>query len=51
LTGTWQLVPDEPSCAEMAALDSAYVRNWSMQGDIAILLKAIPAVVRTEDRV
>ncbi len=50
MTGTWQLAPDEPSCAEMAALDSAYVHNWSMQGDIVILLKTIPAVVGAEDR-
>jgi len=35
---------------DKVALDSAYVHNWSMQGDIVILLKAIPAVVRIEDR-
>ncbi len=50
IIGTWQLVPDLPSDAEEAALHSAYVRNWSMQGDIVILLKALPAVVRIEER-
>jgi exopolysaccharide production protein ExoY len=35
---------------DKVALDSAYVHNWSMQGDIIILLKAIPAVARIEDR-
>jgi exopolysaccharide production protein ExoY len=39
------LTPDD-----QVALDNAYVHNWSMQGDIIILLKAIPAVARIEDR-
>lgn len=49
MTGTWQLGPDLPSRAEESALGSAYVRNWSVQGDIVILLKTIPAIVRIED--
>jgi exopolysaccharide production protein ExoY len=48
ITGTWQLGPDVPSRDEAAALDSAYVHNWSLQGDIVILLKTIPAVVRVD---
>ena len=48
MTGTWQLAADVPSCAEAVALDSAYVHDWSMQGDLVILLKTIPAVVRVE---
>jgi exopolysaccharide production protein ExoY len=49
MTGMWQLIPDAPS-RDGAALDSAYVHNWSMQGDIVILLKTIPAVVRVDER-
>jgi exopolysaccharide production protein ExoY len=48
MTGVWQLSPTAPSRDEVAALNSAYVHNWSMQSDILILLKAIPAVVRLE---
>jgi exopolysaccharide production protein ExoY len=48
VTGTWQLGPDLPSRAEEAALGSAYVRNWSVQGDIGILVRSIPAIVRAE---
>jgi exopolysaccharide production protein ExoY len=46
MTGTWQLGPDLPSRAEEAALGSAYVRSWSVQGDIGILVRSIPAIVR-----
>lgn len=48
ITGKWQLAPNPPSRDEAAALDSAYVHSWSMQGDVVILLKSIPAVVRSE---
>lgn len=48
MTGTWQLGSCAPSRDETATLDSAYVHNWSMQGDLVILLKTIPAVVRVE---
>lgn len=48
ITGMWQLAPSAPSRDVAAALDSAYVHNWSMQGDIRILLKSIPAAVRLE---
>jgi exopolysaccharide production protein ExoY len=50
MTGVWQLTPSLPSREEAAALDSAYVHNWSMQGDVVILLRTIPAVVRIDDR-
>jgi exopolysaccharide production protein ExoY len=46
MTGTWQLGPDLPSRAEEAVLGSAYVRNWSVQGDIGILVRSISAIVR-----
>lgn len=48
MTGTWQLGPDLPSRAEEAALGTAYVRNWSVQRDIGILVRSIPAIVRAE---
>jgi exopolysaccharide production protein ExoY len=50
MTGMWQLAPSVPSRDEAAALDSAYVHTWTMQGDVVILLRTIPAVVRTDDR-
>jgi exopolysaccharide production protein ExoY len=50
ITGMWQLAPNAPSRDEAAALDSAYVHNWSMQGDVVILLRTIPTAVRVEDR-
>ena len=34
---------------EVAALDSAYVRNWSMRSDISILFKTIPVLMRTQN--
>jgi exopolysaccharide production protein ExoY len=48
ITGTWQLGPTVASRDEAAALDCAYVHNWSMQGDLVILLRTIPAVVRVD---
>ena len=43
-TGTWKLVRNAPSADEVVALASAYLCNWSLQRDIVILLKTIPAV-------
>ncbi len=34
---------------EVAALDSAYVRNWSMRSDKSILFKTIPVLMRTQN--
>jgi exopolysaccharide production protein ExoY len=48
MTGRWRLAHEAPS--EAAAVDSAYVHNWSMHSDIVILLKAIPGVARGENR-
>lgn len=48
MTGRWRLAPAAPSVPEPAAVDSAYVHNWSMHRDIVILLKAIPGVARGE---
>ena len=37
------------SSDEVAALDSTYVRNWSMRSDISILFRTIPVLMRTEN--
>jgi exopolysaccharide biosynthesis polyprenyl glycosylphosphotransferase len=47
VTGLWQVngrsrIPFE----EMVALDYRYVSNWSLAGDLAILLRTIPIVLR-----
>ena len=43
MTGTWMLeAPISPQS------DTDYVNNWSMQGDIVILLRAIPGFARSE---
>lgn len=46
LTGLWQ-VSGRSNCAysERVALDLEYARNWSLSGDIAILLRTVPAVL------
>jgi exopolysaccharide production protein ExoY len=49
ITGAWPQDVVVTSSDEAAALDSAYVHNWSMRGDILILFKAIPVLVRTEN--
>jgi exopolysaccharide production protein ExoY len=43
MTGTWML--EAPMGAKA---DTDYVHNWSMQGDIVILLRAIPGLARSE---
>ena len=50
MTGLWQ-VSGRNALAyhERVVLDCAYVRDWSLAGDIGILLKTIPAVARFEE--
>jgi exopolysaccharide production protein ExoY len=50
MTGLWQ-VSGRNALAyhERVVLDCAYVRDWSLAGDIRILLKTIPAVARFEE--
>lgn len=45
LTGLWQISGHNHTDDERRVLDSWYVRNWSLWGDIVILLRAIPVVV------
>ena len=46
LTGLWQVSGRSDTCYETrVALDTRYVREWSLLGDIKILAKTLPAVV------
>ena len=46
ITGLWQISGrSELSFEEMARLDLYYIQNWSIEMDIKILLKTIPAVI------
>ncbi|MDQ0995394.1 exopolysaccharide production protein ExoY [Phyllobacterium ifriqiyense] len=45
LTGAWQVSGrNDVSYDKRVALDRCYVENWSFAGDIAIIIKTIPAV-------
>lgn len=47
ITGLWQVQGrQEQSYEERAQLDSEYIETWSLGGDLAILLRTIPAVLR-----
>ncbi len=50
LTGAWQVSGrNRLSYRQRVALDVHYVRTWSVWRDLVILLKTIPAVLRTDD--
>jgi len=50
LTGAWQVSGrNRLSYRRRVALDVHYVRTWSLGRDLLILLKTIPAVLRTDD--
>jgi lipopolysaccharide/colanic/teichoic acid biosynthesis glycosyltransferase len=47
ITGLWQVLGrSEIPFEEMTKLDYIYVTNWSLSGDLSILLRTIPAVFR-----
>lgn len=48
ITCTWQVSGRNtiPDFEEWAQLDLEYIDNWSLRGDIALLLRTIPAVFR-----
>jgi exopolysaccharide biosynthesis polyprenyl glycosylphosphotransferase len=47
MTGPWQILgPTRVPLREMVALDYLYVANWSLWGDMKILLRTISYVVR-----
>ncbi len=46
LTGPWQILgPARVPLREMGAMDYLYVANWSLWGDIKILLRTVPHVL------
>ena len=46
LTGLWQVTArDEPDVARWIALDLQYIDQWSLAGDIQLLLRTVPAVI------
>jgi exopolysaccharide production protein ExoY len=50
LTGAWQVSGrNRLSYRRRVAIDVHYVRTWSVWRDLLILLKTIPAVLRTDD--
>lgn len=49
ITGLWQISGrSELSWEEALSLDLSYVDNWSLAGDLRILLGTLPAVLRKE---
>ncbi len=47
LTGLWQISGrSDTGYAQRVALDTWYVKNWSMWHDVAILAKTVPAVLK-----
>ena len=50
MTGLWQVSGrNRLSYRTRVALDRTYVRQWSAMSDVWILLRTVPAVLRTED--
>ncbi len=46
MTGPWQILgPTRVPLQEMAAIDYLYVANWSLWGDVKILLRTVPHVL------
>ena len=49
LTGPWQIAGrSRLSCAHRWTMDATYVRNWSLLGDLMIVLRTIPSVLRQD---
>ncbi len=49
MTGLWQISGrSNLEWSESVHLDLAYIENWSLAGDIAILLRTIPAVITAD---
>lgn len=46
MTGPWQILgPSRVPLREMVAIDYLYVANWSLWGDVKILLRTVPHVL------
>ncbi|NLV55587.1 MAG: sugar transferase [Acidimicrobiales bacterium] len=49
LTGRWQVSGrSDVTKGDRAELDMAYAREWTMMGDVAILLRTVPTVLSTQ---
>src|SRR5206468_12844909 len=50
MTGPWQVAGrnDVTDFEQVIALETEYIRNWSLASDLAILLRTTPAVLRME---
>jgi lipopolysaccharide/colanic/teichoic acid biosynthesis glycosyltransferase len=47
LSGLWQVSGrSDVGYESRATLDASYVRSWSLRGDLVILLRTIPAVLK-----
>jgi lipopolysaccharide/colanic/teichoic acid biosynthesis glycosyltransferase len=47
MTGPWQILgAARVPLSEMVKLDYLYVTNWSLWGDIKILIRTLPVVAR-----
>ena len=47
ITGLWQVLgSDDIPFGEMVELDHRYVTTWSLFGDISLLLRTVPVVLR-----
>jgi len=48
ITGLWQVLGrDDIPFEEMAILDHRYVTSWSLLGDVQLMLRTLPAMVRS----
>ena len=48
MTGVWQVLGrSEIPFEEMTKLDYLYVTNWSLRRDLSLILRTIPAVLRS----
>ncbi len=50
MTGPWQVAGRNhvTDFERVVALETEYIRNWSLASDLAILLRTTPAVLRME---
>lgn len=50
ITGPWQVLGrNDIPFEEMVTMDYLYVTNWSLMQDIVLMLRTVPAIVRTRD--
>jgi lipopolysaccharide/colanic/teichoic acid biosynthesis glycosyltransferase len=47
MTGPWQVLGTRVPMAEMVAIDYLYVANWSLWGDLKVLVRTLRHVLRS----